>query len=184
MYVRTFVCRDKSYKDFSIYDFDVVVAFKNKNVRINEEDFGIDLSPMCDIYFNDGSESTAIVETGVKVKLPKYIMAEIRPRSSLHKYGLWIPNSPATIDPSYRGDCKIILACFNVSLLYVQFGKAFVPKGVRLAQMVFHPSFAPGTYEIPDEIKMLFVFDEELYDKFNIIFPTERGDKGIGSTGV
>jgi len=184
MFVETVVMENTSIHDLNLTKFDVVVALKNKNVRISGSDFGVDLSPLNDIYFNDAPDCAVIAETGVKVKLPPYVMAEIRPRSSLHKYGLWIPNSPATIDPSYRGDCKLILCCFNTSLLYNKFGKAYVPSGTRLAQMTFQLSLTPANYEIPDTIRMLFMFNEELYDKFDIIFPTTRGSKGIGSTGV
>ena len=36
--------------------------------------------------------------------------AQIRPRSGLAlKYSITLPNSPATIDPGYRGELRVIL---------------------------------------------------------------------------
>ncbi|HJY07440.1 MAG TPA: dUTP diphosphatase, partial [Bryobacteraceae bacterium] len=54
----------------------------------------------------------------------------IRPRSGLAlKHAITLPNSPATIDPGYRGELKVIL---------LNLGKApyEVHAGDRIAQMV------------------------------------------------
>ena len=51
-----------------------------------------------------------LVPTGIAIALPPGFEAQIRPRSGLAlKHGLTLPNSPATIDPGYRGEIKVIV---------------------------------------------------------------------------
>ena len=48
--------------------------------------------------------------TGFRIALPPGIQCEIRPRSGwATKHGITLPNSPATIDPGYRGEVLIPL---------------------------------------------------------------------------
>jgi dUTP pyrophosphatase len=57
-------------------------------------------------------------------------VAQIRPRSGLAlKHAITLPNSPATIDPGYRGEIRVIL---------LNLGKDdyVVRRGDRIAQMV------------------------------------------------
>jgi dUTP diphosphatase len=70
------------------------------------------------------------VPTGLSIELPAGFEAQIRPRSGLAlKHGISIPNAPATIDPGYRGEIKVIL---------INLGKHdyTLEKGDRVAQMV------------------------------------------------
>ena len=72
----------------------------------------------------------ALVPLGFRTRLPEGIEAQIRPRSGLAlKYGITLPNSPATIDPGYRGEIKVIVQ----NLGRVQFT---IEPGERIAQMV------------------------------------------------
>ncbi len=51
-----------------------------------------------------------LVATGLAIELPSGYEAQIRPRSGLAlKYGITLPNSPGTIDPSYRGEIRVIM---------------------------------------------------------------------------
>jgi dUTP pyrophosphatase len=71
-----------------------------------------------------------LVPTGLSIELPAGFEAQIRPRSGLAlKHGVSIPNAPATIDPGYRGEIKVIL---------INLGKDdyTLEKGDRVAQMV------------------------------------------------
>jgi hypothetical protein len=72
--------------------------------------------------------------------------------------GVFVLNSPGTIDSDYRGEVKVVLA---------NFGRApfSVSPGDRIAQLVF--------MEVPNVC--LVAVDE--------MAPTERGDGGFGSTG-
>jgi deoxyuridine 5''-triphosphate nucleotidohydrolase (dut) len=70
------------------------------------------------------------VPTGLALEIPAGYEVQIRPRSGLAlKHAITLPNSPATIDPGYRGELKVIL---------LNLGKApyEVHAGDRIAQMV------------------------------------------------
>ena len=70
------------------------------------------------------------VPTGLAIELPPGYEAQVRPRSGLAlKHAITIPNSPATIDPGYRGEIRVIL---------LNLGKQnyAIEKGDRIAQLV------------------------------------------------
>ena len=98
------------------------------------------------------------VPTGLAIELPPGYEAQVRPRSGLAlKHAITIPNSPATIDPGYRGEIRVIL--LNAGRTdYV------IEPGDRIAQIVI------ARYE-PVE------WDEgDLSDSV-------RGEGGFGSSG-
>jgi dUTP pyrophosphatase len=71
-----------------------------------------------------------MVPTGLALELPPGYEAQIRPRSGLAaKHAITLPNSPATIDPGYRGEIRVILLNLGSSEYVVE-------KGDRIAQMV------------------------------------------------
>jgi dUTP pyrophosphatase len=71
-----------------------------------------------------------LVPTGLAIELPPGFEAQIRPRSGLAlKHALTVPNSPATIDPGYRGEIKVILLNLGPAAYTVKAGD-------RIAQMV------------------------------------------------
>ena len=77
-----------------------------------------------------GPGETKLVATGLAIELPPGFEAQIRPRSGLAlKYGITLPNSPATIDPGYRGEIKVILHNLGKQVFEIQ-------PGERIAQMV------------------------------------------------
>lgn len=98
-----------------------------------------------------------MVSTGIAVELPKGVYFRVAPRS-----GLAVKNSIHTmagvVDPSYRGDVKVILRNFGFKPLKVKAGD-------RIAQ---------GILEQCKISKIQVV--EELSD-------TSRGEGGVGSTG-
>ena len=70
------------------------------------------------------------VSTGLALEIPSGFEVQVRPRSGLAlKHAITLPNSPATIDPGYRGELKVIL---------LNLGKAAyqIHAGDRIAQMV------------------------------------------------
>jgi dUTP pyrophosphatase len=72
----------------------------------------------------------AALATGLALEIPPGYEVQIRPRSGLAlKHAITLPNSPATIDPGYRGELKIIL---------LNLGKApyQIHAGDRVAQLV------------------------------------------------
>ena len=99
------------------------------------------------------------VATGLRMELPEGVECQIRPRSGLAlRHGVTLPNTPATIDPDYRGELRVLL--WNAGTEPLE-----VPRGMRIAQLVFARFEAPRVEEA-----------EELP-------PTQRGEGGFGSTG-
>ncbi len=93
-----------------------------------EEDAGLDLKSLADVEL--APNVPALVPTGLAIELPPGYEAQLRPRSGLAlKHAVTLPNSPATIDPGYRGEIRVIL--LNLGREPYQ-----VHKGDRIAQMV------------------------------------------------
>jgi dUTP pyrophosphatase len=73
---------------------------------------------------------TKLVPTGLAIELPPGFEAQIRPRSGLAlKHSITLPNSPATIDPGYRGEIRVILQNLGREVFEIHAGD-------RIAQMV------------------------------------------------
>ena len=100
-----------------------------------------------------------LIGTGIKLKMPEGMEGQIRSRSGLaNNYGVFVLNSPGTIDPDYRGEIKVLLA----NLGHLPFD---ISEGDRIAKLVF------SKYETPSL-------------NANSISHYERGEKGFGSTGI
>lgn len=102
-----------------------------------------------------------VIRTGLRMDIPKGYHVEIRSRSGLAaKHGVFVLNSPGTIDSDYTGEVGVILC--NVSQ------KPFIIAiGDRIAQMV--------------------VMKHETVDFHQVVSvdkTTERGSGGFGHTGV
>jgi dUTP pyrophosphatase len=94
------------------------------------------------------------------MELPPDVECQIRPRSGLAlRWGLTLPNSPATIDPDYRGELRVLL--WNAGAEPVA-----ISRGMRIAQLVFARFLVPALHEAP------------------ALESTQRGVGGFGSTGV
>lgn len=120
------------------------------------EDAGMDLRAMEDVTLPPGV--SVVVPTGLAIELPHGYEAQIRPRSGLAlNHAITLPNSPATIDPGYRGEIRVIL--LNLGRQEYR-----VKRGDRIAQMVI-ARYEPVEWE-----------ESELSD-------TNRGQGGFGSSG-
>jgi dUTP pyrophosphatase len=72
----------------------------------------------------------AKVPTGLTIELPPGCEAQIRPRSGLAlRHLITMPNAPATIDPGYRGEIRIILLNLGREAYTIE-------PGDRIAQMI------------------------------------------------
>ena len=120
------------------------------------EDAGMDLHAVEDVILEP--QIARLVPTGLSIEVPSGYEAQLRPRSGLAlKHAITLPNSPATIDPGYRGEVKVILLNLGREAYTVH-------KGDRIAQMVI------AKYEAVE-------FEEtELSD-------SNRGAGGFGSSG-
>lgn len=120
------------------------------------EDAGMDLHSIAHVTLAPGE--TKLVATGLAIELPPGYEAQIRPRSGLAlKYSITMPNSPATIDPGYRGEISVILHNLGRESFRIE-------PGERIAQMVV-ARYEPVDWE-----------EAELSE-------TTRGQGGFGSSG-
>ncbi|MBV9267352.1 MAG: dUTP diphosphatase [Acidobacteriaceae bacterium] len=120
------------------------------------EDAGMDVRSIEGALLEPGIPRA--VSTGLALEIPSGYEVQIRPRSGLAlKHAITLPNAPATIDPGYRGELKIIL--LNLGRTPYQ-----VHAGDRIAQIIV------AKYEAVE-------WDEgELGDSV-------RGSGGFGSSG-
>lgn len=121
---------------------------------------GADVSASEDAVIAAGGWS--IVPTGLFLEIPRGYECQVRSRSGLAaKEGVFVLNSPGTIDSDYRGEVKVILANMGKSDFYVK-------KGDRVAQLVFAPVSS-------------IIFQNIHPEDFET---TARGSGGFGSTGL
>lgn len=121
---------------------------------------GCDVTASEDVMIPRGA--WAIVPTGLSMEIPRGYECQVRSRSGLAaKEGVFVLNSPGTIDSDYRGEVKVILANMGKSEFYVK-------KGDRIAQLVFAPVSS-------------VIFSKVAESDLEI---TKRANGGFGSTGV
>lgn len=121
-----------------------------------DEDAGMDLCALEGALLSPGVPQ--LLPTGLRIEVPPGYEAQIRPRSGLAlRHAITLPNSPATIDPGYRGEIRVIL--LNLGREPYQ-----VHAGDRIAQMVI------ARYE------RIEWEEAELAD-------SRRGEGGFGSSG-
>ena len=93
-----------------------------------QEDAGLDVHALEDTVLEPGVPG--LVPTGLTIELPPGYEAQNRPRSGLAlKHAITLPNSPATIDPGYRGEIRVILLNLGREPYRIHAGD-------RIAQMV------------------------------------------------
>lgn len=120
------------------------------------EDAGMDLCALGECLLEPNVP--ALVPTGLAIELPPGYEAQIRPRSGLAlRHAITLPNSPATIDPGYRGEIKVILLNLGREPYHIHAGD-------RIAQMVI------AKYEAIEWV------ETELTE-------SQRGAGGFGSSG-
>jgi dUTP pyrophosphatase len=120
------------------------------------EDAGMDVRSIDSVLLEPGIAQA--VPTGLALEIPSGYEVQVRPRSGLAlKHAITLPNSPATIDPGYRGELKVIL--LNLGRTPYQ-----VHVGDRIAQIVV-ARYEPVEWE-----------EGELADSV-------RGAGGFGSSG-
>lgn len=107
------------------------------------------------VILNKGDTKT--ISTGIALEMPLGMEAQIRSRSGLATKGLYVLNSPGTIDSDYRGELHVVL--HNVGEDTIIF------PDTRIAQLVFSK-----------------VENVDMQMKGRLA-KTKRGTKGLGSTG-
>jgi dUTP pyrophosphatase len=121
------------------------------------EDAGMDLRAVERVVLAPGVPHA--VPTGLAIELPSGYEAQVRPRSGLAlKHAITIPNSPATIDPGYRGEIRVILLNAGRTDFTIE-------PGDRIAQMVI-ARYEPVEWDEGD------------------LSESRRGEGGFGSSGI
>ena len=121
-----------------------------------QEDAGMDLRSIEAVLLEPGVPIA--VRTGLAIELPPGYEAQVRPRSGLAlKHAVTLPNSPATIDPGYRGEIRVILLNLGKSAYQIHAGD-------RIAQMIV------AQYEAIEWVEAALT-------------DTTRGTGGFGSSG-
>lgn len=122
-----------------------------------DEDAGMDLVSVGDAALEPGLPQA--VPTGLSIEVPSGYEAQIRMRSGLAlRHALILPNAPATIDPGYRGELKVIvLNCGRETYR--------IHKGDRIAQLII------ARYEAIE------------WDEADDLSSSARGHGGFGSSG-
>ena len=101
-----------------------------------------------------------LVNTGIRVSVPKGYEAQVRARSGLSaKKGLTLVNAIGTVDSDYTG---IVYA----SMINLSDGIQTIEIGERIAQLVITP------------------VEQASFVRVKTLDETERGEGGFGSTGV
>jgi len=140
--------------------------------RAYSNSVGLDLSAF--LLTEAGGSNSVLIPPGVVKSIPTGLffggildLGSVTPhrpflavcsRSGLAERGLFVANAPGIVDPDYRGEIKVLLA--NVS-----YTSHYIRHGDRIAQAVV------TAYGTPDIVEV------------EALEPTERGEKGFGSSG-
>jgi len=144
----------------------VELKFINESENVNPEyayksDSGFDLRASEDVWVFPNSRS--LVPTGLKFNIPDGYEIQVRSKSGLAlNQGLFVLNSPGTVDSGYLGEVKVII--FNTTTEKVK-----IVKGQKIAQAVLCP-VVNGKW-------VSLIQTKSMDDK-------DRNDNGFGSTGL
>lgn len=129
--------------------------------RAHITDSGLDLFASEDVTIWYGEQK--LIPTGIAIELEPGYEAQVRSKSGLAlKNGVFVLNSPGTVDHGYKGEVGVIL--FNTSREHVY----NVKKGQKIAQLVVQKVELPMVEEV-----------DEIYAT-----GTDRDSGGFGSTGL
>tara|TARA_R110000765_G_scaffold44323_2_gene91935 strand:- start:918 stop:1538 length:621 start_codon:yes stop_codon:yes gene_type:complete len=164
---------DKQYQEDQMknniagFNENLKIELKFQNKSDNEDpsfayklDSGFDLRASEELTIKP--KEVGLVPTGISLEIPKGFEVQIRSRSGLSlKEGLFVLNSPGTVDQGYIGEIKIILANFSDE-------ERVIEKGNRIAQACLCPVVTGEYVELSNN---------------KITTSTDRGTGGFGSTG-
>lgn len=122
-------------------------------------DAGLDLCSAENVVLAPGERR--VIGTGIAVAIPEGFVGLGAPRSGLAaRDGLSMVNSPGVVDSGYRGEIKVILVNLDPH------EPISIQRGDRISQLLIVPVARARVIE-----------REELSE-------TDRGDAGLGSTGI
>jgi len=204
-----------TFLKYSLHIFDAGLVIVDVNVGYKPTDFnpelhiGFDLRVRKDYIIGDIEEISMVVkaDTGVKIAFPRGTWLSIVPRSGLsYKTPIRIPNSPGTVEASYRNEIGVLLELRNPSE-----PPYTIEKGTKVAQAIPCANalrinaisklflIVPETFEQEDEydslrtlaesedivvVKMPIPMWGKFWDNWAKLFSSTRGEAGYGSTGL
>lgn len=126
-----------------------------------QSDSGFDLRSTEDIWIQ--ANDRKLIPTGLRFDIPDGYEIQVRSKSGLAlNQGLFVLNSPGTVDSGYQGEIKVIL--FNTTNDRIK-----INKGQKIAQAVLCPVVNGKWVDLV---------------KVNNIDKKDRNDNGFGSTGL
>ncbi|MEO8376169.1 MAG: dUTP diphosphatase [Candidatus Sumerlaeota bacterium] len=121
---------------------------------------GMDLLAAVSADVEIAQAKIALIPTGLRVAAPAGFELQVRSRSGLAlNHGVFVINSPGTIDSDYRGELQVILANFGSEPFRVT-------RGMRIAQIV------------------LARVERIAWNPIETLQDTQRGSGGFGHTGL
>jgi dUTP pyrophosphatase len=132
--------------------------------RAYEDSVGWDLSAIIlsesgrPLHWAIAPQETRLFHTGIALRAPPGHFIMICSRSGLATASVFVANAPGVVDPNYTGEMKILLYNGGHESYHVKHGD-------RIAQALVIP------------------FADLPLKKVDAFPPSERGDKGFGSTG-
>ena len=106
--------------------------------------------------------SWKLIPTGLACELPEGTEGQVRSKSGIAlKNGVFVLNSPGTVDENYRGEIGVILYNLNTKSAYE------IKKGQKIAQYV-----------------ITNVEYAQIEEVFEDLTTTDRGNGGFGSSGL
>ena len=142
-----------------------VVEFKKINPDAiipdyaHDGDAGMDLYSVVDEVIEPFTWK--LIPTGLACKLPKGTEGQVRSKSGIAlKNGVFVLNTPGTVDENYRGEIGVILYNLNAKEPFI------IKKGQKIAQYVINCVEYVDTIEVTE------------------LDTTSRGEGGFGSTGL
>ena len=107
------------------------------------------------------------LRTGIGIELPPGYVGLVCSRSGLAaRQGLFVVNAPGVIDADYRGEIQVIMGMQPDDYAWPDFDPTPIPAGARVAQL------------------MVLALPHILSMEVDELSTTDRGDKGLGSTGT
>jgi dUTP pyrophosphatase len=144
----------------------VKLNFVNKSDNENPSyaypsDSGFDLRASEEVWVQPNSR--ALIPTGIRLDIGENYEVQVRSKSGLAlNQGLFVLNSPGTVDSGYQGEIKVIL--FNTTNERVK-----IEKGQKVAQAVLCPVIGGRWVDL--------IQVSEIKEK-------DRNSNGFGSTGL
>ena len=148
--------------EFTKVNLNFVNDSDNENPSyVYPSDSGFDLRASEEVWIQPNSR--ALVPTGIRLDIGENYEVQVRSKSGLAlNQGLFVLNSPGTVDSGYQGEIKVIL--FNTTNERVK-----IEKGQKVAQAVLCPVIGGRWVDL---VKV-----SEIKEK-------DRNSNGFGSTGL